>query len=134
MNRLVGLKGAALSSSAFATAFPSLGGEFLSIALSVFAFTTILGWAYYGEKCWEYFFGASVELPYRVLWTAFVLIGAVTQLDFVWLVADTLNAFMAFPNLVSLLLLSPIVAKLTQDYFAGRDIPAGEAAKRVAVR
>jgi AGCS family alanine or glycine:cation symporter len=129
-----GLKGAALSSSAFATAFPSLGGEFLSIALSVFAFTTILGWAYYGEKCWEYFFGASVELPYRVLWTAFVLIGAVTQLDFVWLVADTLNAFMAFPNLVSLLLLSPIVVKLTQDYFAGRDIPAGEAAKRVAVR
>ncbi len=55
------------------------------------------------------------------MWTIFVLVGAVTQLDFVWLVADTLNAFMAFPNLVSLLLLSPIVAKLTQDYFAGRN-------------
>jgi AGCS family alanine or glycine:cation symporter len=57
-------------------------------------------------------------MPYRVLWTAFVLIGAVTQLDFVWLVADTLNAFMAFPNLVSLLLLSPVIAQVTRDYFA----------------
>ena len=57
-------------------------------------------------------------MPYRVIWTVFVLIGAVTQLDFVWLVADTLNAFMAFPNLVSLVLLSPVVVKLTNDYFA----------------
>ena len=115
-----GLSGAALSSSAFATAFPGVGAGFLAISLAVFAYTTILGWAYYGEKCWEYLFGTSVEKPYRVLWTIFVLIGAVSQLDFVWLVADTLNAFMALPNLVSLLLLSPIVAKLTQDYFAGR--------------
>jgi AGCS family alanine or glycine:cation symporter len=113
-----GLKGAALSSAAFATAFPGFGAQFLSIALAIFAFTTILGWAFYGEKCWEYLFGTSVEIPYRVLWTLFVMVGAVMQLDFVWLVSDTLNAFMALPNLVSLLLLSPVVAKLTTDYFA----------------
>ena len=106
-----------VSSSAFAAAFPGFGGQFLSIAVAVFAFTTILGWAYYGEKCWEYLLGTSVEKPYRVMWTLFVLVGAVTQLDFVWLVADTLNAFMAFPNLVALLLLSPVVGKLTREYF-----------------
>jgi len=113
-----GETGASLTASAFAAGFP--GGQFfLAIALAVFAFTTILGWAYYGEKCWEFLVGTGVEKPYRLLWTAFVLIGAVTQLDFVWLVADTLNAFMAFPNLVSLLLLSPVIAKVTADYFAG---------------
>jgi AGCS family alanine or glycine:cation symporter len=115
-----GLKGAALTSSAFATAFPGVGGAFLALALAVFAFTTILGWAYYGEKCWEYLVGSSVEKPYRVVWTLFVMVGAVTHLDFVWLVADTLNAFMAFPNLVSLILLSPVVVKVTNEYFASR--------------
>ena len=112
-----GETGASLTASAFQAGFP--GGQFfLAIALAVFAFTTILGWAYYGEKCWEFLIGTGVEKPYRILWTIFVLIGAVTQLDFVWLVADTLNAFMAFPNLVSLLLLSPVVAKVTGEYFA----------------
>lgn len=115
-----GLKGAALSAAGFSEAFPGFGGQFLAIALVVFAFTTILGWSYYGEKCWEYLFGTAVEVPYRVLWTLFVLVGAVTHLDFVWLVSDTLNAFMALPNLVSLLLLSPVIVKLTQDYWAGK--------------
>ena len=115
-----GLKGAELSSRAFATAFPGFGQYFLAIALAVFAFTTILGWAYYGEKCWACLFGSKIEVPYRVLWTLFVMVGAVTHLDFVWLLADTLNAFMAFPNLVSLVLLSPVVSKVTNDYFAGK--------------
>lgn len=115
-----GLTGAELTSSAFATAFPGFGQYLLAIALAVFAFTTILGWAYYGEKCWAYLFGSKVEVPYRVLWTLFVMVGAVTHLDFVWLLADTLNAFMAFPNLVSLILLSPVVSKVTNDYFAGK--------------
>jgi AGCS family alanine or glycine:cation symporter len=113
-----GLKGAALTAAGFDAAFPGFGGQFLAIAISIFAFTTILGWAYYGEKCWEYLVGTSVEVPYRVVWTLFVLVGAVTQLDFVWLVADTLNAFMALPNLISLLLLSPVVVRLTQEYWA----------------
>ncbi|KAI5913648.1 sodium:alanine symporter family protein [Thauera sp. 2A1] len=116
-----GLKGAALSAAGFSAAFPGFGGEFLAIALVVFAFTTILGWAYYGEKCWEYLVGSAVmEKPYRLLWTLFVLVGAVTQLEFVWLVSDTLNAFMAVPNLVSLVLLSPVIVKLTQEYWAGQ--------------
>lgn len=115
-----GESGAALSSSAFETALPGFGAYFLAAALAVFAYTTILGWAYYGEKCWEYLAGTAVEKPYRVLWTLFVMVGAVTHLDFVWLVADTLNAFMAFPNLISLVLLSPVVVKLTNEYFASR--------------
>ncbi len=113
-----GLKGAALSAAGFDAAFQGFGGQFLALAITVFAFTTILGWAYYGEKCWEYLVGTAVEVPYRVLWTVFVLVGAVTQLDFVWLVADTLNAFMALPNLVSLLLLAPVVVRLSQEYWA----------------
>ncbi len=123
-----GTTGAALSSSAFAAGLPAGGAQFLAVALAVFAYTTILGWAYYGEKCWEYLFGTRILKPYRLLWTAFVLVGALTQLDFVWLVADTLNALMAIPNLLSLLLLSPVVAKLTREYFASKDIPAGAVA------
>jgi AGCS family alanine or glycine:cation symporter len=119
-----GETGATLTSNAFGTAFPGIGQYFLAIALAVFAFTTILGWAYYGEKCWEYLGGTVIEMPYRVLWTIFVLIGAVTHLDFVWLVADTLNAFMAFPNLVSLVLLSPVVVKVTQDFWASAEARA----------
>jgi alanine or glycine:cation symporter, AGCS family len=113
-----GDSGAALTSSAFGAGVPVVGQYFLAIALAVFAFTTILGWAYYGEKCWEYLVGTAVEKPYRVLWTLFVMVGAVTHLDFVWLVADTLNAFMAFPNLVALILLSPVVVRLTNEFFA----------------
>jgi AGCS family alanine or glycine:cation symporter len=117
-----GESGAALSSSAFRAAFPAFGHYFLAIALAVFAYTTILGWAYYGEKCWEYLVGSAVEMPYRILWTIFVLVGTITQLDFVWLVADTLNAFMAFPNLVSLLLLSPVIVQVTREYFATGEV------------
>ena len=123
-----GVKGAALTSSAFAAAFPGFGEYFLSVALAVFAFTTILGWAYYGEKCWEFLIGGRVRVPYRVLWTLFVMVGAVAKLDFVWLLADTMNAFMAFPNLVSLLLLSPIVVKVTKDYFNRSPVLANAAA------
>lgn len=75
------------------------------------------GWAYYSEKCWEYLLGAASEKPFRVLWTLAVFPGAVLNLDFAWLVADTLNALMAIPNLISLLLLSPVVVSLTKEYF-----------------
>ena len=119
-----GESGAALTSNAFGAALPGFGQYILAIALAVFAYTTILGWAYYGEKCWEYLVGTAVEKPYRVLWTLFVMVGASTHLDFVWLVADTLNAFMAFPNLLSLVLLSPVVVKVTNDYFASRTAEA----------
>ncbi|MND76285.1 Amino-acid carrier protein AlsT [compost metagenome] len=113
-----GESGAALSATAFEMAMPGIGGALLSITLVVFAFTTILGWSYYGEKCWEYMVGTKAILPYRLLWVLAVPFGAVAQLDFAWLLSDTLNGLMAIPNLIALLLLSPVVIKLTRNYFA----------------
>lgn len=113
-----GANGAALSASAFELALPGFGKYMLSISLALFAFTTILGWAYYGEKCWEYFFGAKIEKPFRILTTLCVPIGALMQLDFAWLITDVLNGLMAIPNLFSLILLAPVVVKLTNAYFS----------------
>ncbi len=113
-----GESGAALSAAAFESAMPGIGGALLTIALVVFAFTTILGWSYFGEKCWEFMVGTKAIWPFRVIWVLAVPFGAIAQLDFAWLLADTLNGLMAIPNLVSLLLLSPVVAKLTKEYFA----------------
>ena len=90
----------------------------LALSLAVFAFTTILGWAYYGEKCWDYLVGTRAEKPFRLAWVLAVFCGAVVTLDFAWLVADTLNALMAIPNLLSLLLLSPVIVQLTREYFS----------------
>ena len=109
----------------------------MTIALAVFAFTTILGWSYYGEKCWQYLFGAGSIAPYRAAWIAAVFVGpwaltweggARQGIDFIWLLADTLNALMAVPNLVALALLSPVVVELTRRYYRGspaRRAPAG---------
>lgn len=113
-----GETGAVLSSAAFEAAMPGFGAYLLAISLALFAFTTILGWAYYSEKCWEFLVGTISEKPFRVLWTIAVFFGATLSLDFAWLVADTLNALMAIPNLISLLLLSPVIVKLTREYFA----------------
>jgi len=124
-----GVSGAALSAAAFEAAMPGFGGALLSIALVVFAFTTILGWSYYGEKCWEYMVGTRAILPYRLLWVLAVPFGAVAQLDFAWLLSDTLNGLMAIPNLIALLLLSPVVIKLTRNYFA-----KPQAAEQVALQ
>ncbi|HHZ09472.1 MAG TPA: sodium:alanine symporter family protein, partial [Rhizobiales bacterium] len=113
-----GASGAVLTSASFEAAMPGAGKYLLAVSLAVFAFTTILGWAYYGEKCWEYLLGTASEKPFRILWILCVPVGAVTSLDFAWLVADTLNALMAIPNLISLLLLAPVVVALTREYFA----------------
>src|SRR5690606_19736975 len=120
-----GESGAALSAAAFESAMPGFGGALLSIALVVFAFTTILGWSYFGEKCWEFMVGTKAIMPFRILWVLAVPFGAVAQLDFAWLLADTLNGLMAIPNLLSLLLLSPVVVKLTRDHFARQTGPRG---------
>ncbi len=113
-----GESGAALSAAAFESAMPGVGAALLTIALVVFAFTTILGWSYFGEKCWEFLVGTKAIWPFRVIWVIAVPFGAIAQLDFAWLLADTLNGLMAIPNLVALLLLSPVVVKLTKEYFA----------------
>ncbi|MFC3607406.1 alanine/glycine:cation symporter family protein [Stutzerimonas tarimensis] len=112
-----GASGAPLSASAFESAMPGFGAALLTIALVVFAFTTILGWSYYGEKCWIYLAGTRSVMPFRIVWVLAVPLGALAQLDFAWLLADTLNGLMAIPNLIALLLLSPVVVKLTREYF-----------------
>ncbi|UTW09089.1 alanine/glycine:cation symporter family protein [Pseudomonas benzenivorans] len=123
-----GESGAALSAAAFEAAMPGFGGAVLSIALVVFAFTTILGWSYFGEKCWEFMVGTKAIVPFRIIWVLAVPFGAIAQLDFAWLLADTLNGLMALPNLLSLLLLSPVVVKLTRDHFANKASIGGAAA------
>jgi len=119
-----GVSGAALTSAAFESALPGLGQYILAAALVIFAYTTILGWSYFGERCWEYLMGSKSVLPFRVLWVAAIPFGAVAQLDFAWLVADTLNGLMAIPNLMALLLLSPVVVQLTREHFARQRQPA----------
>jgi AGCS family alanine or glycine:cation symporter len=122
-----GESGAALTSLAFETTMPGVGNYLVAISLAVFAFTTILGWSYFAEKCWEFLLGEKCEKPFRILWTLAVPIGAILHLDFIWLLADTLNAFMAIPNLIALLLLSPVIVTLTKEYFArgGTDVLEG---------
>ncbi|TEA74214.1 alanine/glycine:cation symporter family protein [Allopusillimonas ginsengisoli] len=115
-----GESGAELSSMAFESAMPGYGGAILTLSLVIFAFTTILGWSYYGEKCWEFLVGTRAIFPYRAIWVLAVPLGAIAQLDFAWLLADTLNGLMAIPNLIGLLLLSPVVVSLTREYFTDR--------------
>ncbi len=113
-----GESGAALTSLAFETSLPGFGGYLIAIALSIFAFTTILGWSYYGEKCVGYLLGATVLIGYRILWIVAIYFGATADLGFIWLLADTLNAMMAIPNLIALILLSPVVFAVTKEFFA----------------
>lgn len=108
-----GAEGAALTIAAFDQALPGTGGVIVSIAQAVFAFTTILGWSVYGERCVEYIFGVRSVIVFRIAWILAVPVGAMGELSFVWLLADTLNALMALPNLIALLLLSPVIFKLT---------------------
>jgi AGCS family alanine or glycine:cation symporter len=111
--------GASLSAASFSSELPGIGGYIVTLGLALFAFTTVLGWSVYGERCVEYLFGVHAIVPFRVLWVVAIPVGATVSLDFVWLVADTLNALMALPNLVALLLLSPVIFRVTRDYFAG---------------
>jgi AGCS family alanine or glycine:cation symporter len=113
-----GKTGAALTQLAFQTAMPGVGDEIVAVALAIFAITTIFGWSYYGERCWQYLVGSWTIKPYRVLWTVAVFFGAVSHLDLAWTIADTLNALMAVPNLVALLTLSPVVVRLTREGLA----------------
>ncbi|ABM01369.1 sodium:alanine symporter family protein [Shewanella amazonensis] len=115
-----GENGAALTSYAFSHALP-IGDYIVAVALAIFAFTTILGWSVYSEKCVQYLLGVKAVMPFRLIWTLVVPLGAMGSLDFVWLLADTLNAMMAIPNLIALALLSPVVFKLTREFFSSRD-------------
>lgn len=115
-----GKTGAELTSLAFSTSLPGIGGEITSVALAVFAFTTLLGWSYYCERSWQYLLGVKSIIPFRILWSLAPVLGASVKLSFVWLLADTMNALMAIPNLIALALLSPVVFALAKEFFATR--------------
>ena len=111
------LNGVALTQSAFSTVFSHFGSGLLTIFLVLFAFTTILGWNYYGERCFEFLFGVRFIWLYRVVFVLMVLLGGFIELDMVWIIADIVNALMALPNLIALLVLSPVVVAETKKYF-----------------
>ena len=111
------LNGVALTQSAFSTIFSNFGPALLTIFLVLFAFTTILGWNYYGERCFEFLFGVRFIWLYRVVFVLMVLLGGFIELDMVWIIADIVNALMALPNLIALLVLSPVVVAETKKYF-----------------
>ena len=118
------LTGAVLTATSFENSIT--GGRYIvTVSLAIFAFTTILGWSYYGERCWQYLFSERSLMVYRALWVLAALTFANVRIDLVWNLADTLNGLMAIPNLVGLLLLAPMVFRVTRRYFDG-----GTAAKR----
>nr|WP_305909475.1 sodium:alanine symporter family protein [Methylomarinum sp. Ch1-1]MDP4522388.1 sodium:alanine symporter family protein [Methylomarinum sp. Ch1-1] len=112
-----GENGASLSTLAFASSLPGWGGYIVVCGLSVFAFTTILGWSYYGERCAEFLFGVKVIGFYRLLWLIAIPVGALGKLTLVWQLADVMNGLMAIPNLMALALLSPVLFRLTRAYW-----------------
>ena len=113
-----GISGADLTIHAFNTVIPTYGGWIVSIGLFLFAFSTILGWEYYGERCFEYLIGPKYIMAYRIVFIPFIIVGAIGGLELIWDIADTLNALMAIPNLIGVIFLSPIVLKLTKEFFA----------------
>lgn len=113
--------GAALTTQAFSHGLPgSWGGIIVSIGILLFAFSTILGWEYYGERCAEYLFGPKVNNIYRILWIPFIVLGAVGGLEPIWDLADTMNGLMAIPNLIGVVGLSGVVIKLTKEFFSNQ--------------
>ncbi|MCD8078501.1 MAG: alanine:cation symporter family protein [Lachnospiraceae bacterium] len=109
-------EGSALVGEAFATVFGNLGPAFIAIAILLFAFSTVLGWSHYGTKAFEYLFGSSATIIYRVIFIVFILCGATMSLDLAWDLSDTFNGLMAIPNLIGVLSLSPVVMKITANY------------------
>ena len=115
--------GSALITAAFGTVFNgTFASVFIAVALSLFAYSTILGWSLYGSRCVQYLLGLRAAKVYQLVFIAVIVVGSVSSLDFVWNIADTLNGLMAIPNFIALFALSPVVFKLTKDYFRGVDL------------
>ena len=120
-----GETGGPLSTAAFNTGLPGFGRYVVTFGLIIFAFTTILGWSYYGERCAEYLLGVRAIWPYRILWIAAIPLGALAAGDngnvkLLWLLADIMNGLMAVPNLIALAVLSPVVFQLTREHLNRR--------------
>jgi AGCS family alanine or glycine:cation symporter len=116
-----GTTGSELTAKAFSAALPGNWGNLVvTVGLILFAYSTVLGWSYYGEKSIQYLLGDASVMPYRILFTIFVFIGAFTQLELVWSFADIMNGLMALPNLIGLIFLSGVVVEETNAYFEKR--------------
>ena len=113
-------QGAAMTLSAFKAELP-YGDIILSGCIVLFAFTTMLGWSYYGERCAEFLLGPKVIVPFRILWVIGVFLGTQMSLELVWKMSDALNGMMAIPNLIALILLAPVVFRLTREYFSDEE-------------
>ncbi len=120
-----GIQGAQLTKIAF-TQIPYIGPFLLTLGLLTFVFSTILGWSYYGERALEYLIGKTAIIPYRLVWVVAVYVGAIASLPIVWDFADAMNAMMAIPNLVSLLLLSGVLVSETRKYLWEKKLETGE--------
>lgn len=115
-----GENGVRLTQLAFETSLPGeWGGVVVALSLTLFAFSTLLGWSYYGERSVEYLFGTKVTYPYRVFFVCAIFIGTLYSLEAVWAFSDLTNALMAFPNLIGLIVLSPIIVRETKVFFKG---------------
>lgn len=116
--QIEGMTGATLSGEAFRSGLPGIFGNIIvTSSIMLFAFSTVIGWSYYGETGIVYLFGAKVALPYRILWLVFIYLGATGSLELIWSVADTLNGLMAIPNLVSVLFSIPLLLRLKKEFF-----------------
>jgi AGCS family alanine or glycine:cation symporter len=115
-----GENGASLSTLAFSSTFGTFGEVVVASAMATFAFTTLLGWSLYSERCTQYLFGDRAVLPFRVVWVLVVPVGAIVGLELVWVMADIMNILMAIPNLIALLLLAPVVVRLSNEFFDDR--------------
>ncbi|MFI3166563.1 MAG: alanine/glycine:cation symporter family protein [Bacillota bacterium] len=113
---LIDAEGSVLVSTAFAGVFGTIGSSFIAIAILLFAFSTVLGWSYYGTKAWEYLFGTKSTIGYKIVFVAFIFVGATMSLSLAWDISDTFNGLMAIPNLIGVVLLCPLVLKITMNY------------------
>ena len=110
------VSGAPLTAAAFESSLPGIGAAMVTICLAMFAFSTILGWCVYSERCWIYLLGDKALKPFRLIFVCVVPLGALMSLDLVWNIADVLNALMAVPNLIGLILLSPVLFRIVREY------------------
>ncbi|MDH5392311.1 MAG: sodium:alanine symporter family protein [Gammaproteobacteria bacterium] len=116
-----GVAGASLTAYAFSQSIGEAGGVVVGVSLSLFAFSTIIAWSYYGDRSVKFLFGDKAVLPYRLIYTVLIVVGAIVPLQLVWNIADITNILMAIPNLLALILLSVVVNKLRLNYFATQD-------------
>lgn len=109
--------GVAMTCEAFASVFGSFGNVFIAISITLFAFSTLVGWSYYGQSATNYLFGSKSSIYYKLIYCFVIIVGSVTSLNLVWCISDSFNGLMAIPNLIALLFLSNKVIKISKEYF-----------------